>query len=277
MTRVSGDGALRPGPDGKTVAVAFARTVQLLDAATGLVRSLETPEGEVSHLAFTADGRTLVTLKAGVSFVRFWDAHSGDLKSTLELPVNPRLLALAPSGKLLATSDQRTDPCCVLWDAELGQPPATLPGNQEAETRVVAFSGDGSVNSHGRQRWNRPAMGCRGHSRKRQRCEEQRTATVRTIETAGGHHLHRLRAGGRNVRRSCGKRSAAPLANAGRGPPRLTKQLSANGAFQKLQFSADGQLMLSTGRGIGCKVWDVHPTCAVMTCRIHGERSATGQ
>ncbi len=143
----AGSGALALAPDGKTLAVAVSsRRVQILDVATGQVRAtLETPEGLVTHLVFSSDSRTLATLKPHLPFVRFWDAGSGQLRRTLALPVHPLVLALSPSGKLLATSDGGSDPCCILWDAESGAQRAALPGNGGAVTSVIAFSPDGTI------------------------------------------------------------------------------------------------------------------------------------
>jgi WD40 repeat protein len=96
-------------------------------------------------MAFTGDGGTLATLTPHVPFVRLWDTHGGQLQRKLALPVASLVMAISPSGKLLATGSAGSDPCCGLWDAESGKLLAALPGEGQVTTIAIAFSPDGSV------------------------------------------------------------------------------------------------------------------------------------
>ena len=146
-TQLSGHGALALAPDGKTVAVATSHhAVHLLDCETGQIRfTLPTPEGEVTQMAFSGDGRTLATLTPQVPCVCLRDTQSGRLQHQLPLSGRALLLAISPSGKLLATVGADRNSCCHLWDAESTKLLPALSGEGQAAITAVAFSPDGSV------------------------------------------------------------------------------------------------------------------------------------
>jgi WD40 repeat protein len=97
--------------------------------------------------AFSADNRTLVTSCA--EFAYAWDVDTGKLRRKIRRTHKwGCYLALAPDGKTLATSDQRSaDDYGVdtirLYDLDTGEQVLTLePGDNRAG--VLAFSPDGT-------------------------------------------------------------------------------------------------------------------------------------
>jgi RNA polymerase sigma factor (sigma-70 family) len=111
-------------------------SVQVWELATGLpVVRLET--GDAAHLAFTPDGRQLIT--AGEEGLRRWDLASGREVARRAAPGRFRgsygasfasSFALAPDGRTLATG--QPDTTVMLWDlpAVVGRPAAQLSADQ---------------------------------------------------------------------------------------------------------------------------------------------------
>src|SRR5947209_15567345 len=77
--------ALPPG------AVARLGTLRLRSDGSGL-----------PAVAFTPDGRSLVTAEAGAG-LRVWDVASGQLRRHLDVPAGTGRLALSPDGRRAAT------------------------------------------------------------------------------------------------------------------------------------------------------------------------------
>jgi WD40 repeat protein len=98
-------------PDGKILAAHnMTDAIDLYDPNTGkLLRSLQwRPEapaiGQYMNVAFTPDGRTLISAGHGSDGIRFWDVATG--KEVRRLPGNPNgiiALALSPDGARLAS------------------------------------------------------------------------------------------------------------------------------------------------------------------------------
>jgi WD40 repeat protein len=104
-------------------------------------------EPDMWEAAFSADGRTLVS--AGMECIYVWDVQSGTLRRKIRYPHKWRgRLALAPDGRMLATSDvryvgERSEDTIHLQDFETGEPVLTLePGGGRAS--VMVFSPDGT-------------------------------------------------------------------------------------------------------------------------------------
>ncbi len=260
-TEVTGEGPLALAPDGKTLAVVVsARAVKVLDVATGEVRAtLDTLDGKVAYLAFTSDSKDLVTLRPHVPFVQFWDVRSGQRKRQLVMPAAPVVLALSPSGKVLATGDGRSDPCCLLWDAQSGEQRAALPGKDGAVTRVLAFSPDGSVLATGGsdgtvQLWDVAGVqDSPGTSRK------SALAPFAELKHTGGITALAFTLDGKMLATSPGDAEVRLWQLQGHGRPELTTlavRSGPYGAVTGLHFSADGRHLLAFSP-FGCGVWDI--------------------
>ena len=119
------------------------------DATTGKeLRSFVGHTGEVSALAFSADGK-LVASGSADRTVRIWDTATGkelrrfaDLEKQLLAIPGQRLrsVAFSPDGKTLAASASMI----LLWDADSGKLLHKLPGDRD-----LAFSPDGKLLASG--------------------------------------------------------------------------------------------------------------------------------
>jgi hypothetical protein len=101
-------------PDGKVLAVSLRSArdlVRLLDARTGReLRGIPYHEsGMATHLAFTAEGSSLVTGYPAESYFEVWDVNTGKLVRRVEWESKEpwvRAIALSPDGKTLAVADK---------------------------------------------------------------------------------------------------------------------------------------------------------------------------
>jgi RNA polymerase sigma factor (sigma-70 family) len=109
-------------PDGRLLAVGGWRgTTGLWDIATGqLVRRLDDPGTRVAALAFSPDGRTLVT---GSDAVRLWEVATGQVRATRTGHAGEVCsLAFSGDGRFLASGS--IDTTILTWD--LANPAAQL-------------------------------------------------------------------------------------------------------------------------------------------------------
>ncbi len=128
-------------PDGKLLATApHGLTVYLWDAATGkLVRRLETKEGSVRGLTFSADGKTLAIVSCALFIA---DVESGKVRRvTNEAGPAVAMVACSSDGKTLATRGNGAG--IHLWDANTGKELRTL--TDAKAVRRLAFSPDGKT------------------------------------------------------------------------------------------------------------------------------------
>ncbi len=134
------DGWVVWAPDGRTVAATDpAGTIHLYALAGGPPRELPGHTGLVTGLAFSRDGRTL--LSAGVdATLRLWDVERGTV-TVVQVGRPVHALAADPSGRLVATGDDQGG--VRLWLAADGAPVRALPGAR-ADVLVLAFSPDGT-------------------------------------------------------------------------------------------------------------------------------------
>jgi WD40 repeat protein len=109
----------------------------------------------ISAAAFSADGRTMAASSGGCVCV--WDVAAGSLRRRIPYPhARDCVLALAPDGKTVATSDAPNErdfgeDQIRLYDVETGEPMLTLePENDRAH--LLAFSPDGTKLLAGFQR-----------------------------------------------------------------------------------------------------------------------------
>ncbi len=114
--------AVAYSPDGKLLASGDSSSVRLWESATGkVIHTLTGYKGEVSHLVFSSDGRTLYTSSYDRA-IRLWEVRTGHLIHEAEGHTGWVWgLALSPDEKLLASCSVDTKLLC--WNlAGLGRP-----------------------------------------------------------------------------------------------------------------------------------------------------------
>ncbi len=145
-------------PDGKTLASASgildgktdrwkAGEVKLWEVATGRERDiLQEHESLITALAFTPDGKKLVTVGEDRSIV-LWDVETGqDSTRSLVHLGSITALAVSPDSKLLATAG--ADRTVKLWSLPSGDGRGTLKWHS-ASVAALAFSPDGKTLASG--------------------------------------------------------------------------------------------------------------------------------
>jgi WD40 repeat protein/tRNA A-37 threonylcarbamoyl transferase component Bud32 len=143
-------------PDQTRLAFGLFGQILILDASTRkLVREILTPDqsGGVIGLAFTPDGKRLVTASQHSCPVIVWDATTGE--RLLDLAVGPyltRAVAIDASGGTIATACD--DGTVRLWDARTGHAGLEFSGHERgavavtfdaAGRRIATLGGDGAV------------------------------------------------------------------------------------------------------------------------------------
>ncbi len=95
-----------------------------------------------AKLAFSADGKTIIGVRAG-KYVRVWDADSGKLRATRELPADGWYISeLSPDATLLVT-DTATGEGLSVWDVQTGKLVRRLDFKGPRHIMPAAFSPDG--------------------------------------------------------------------------------------------------------------------------------------
>jgi WD40 repeat protein/uncharacterized caspase-like protein len=126
------------------------KTVRLWEVATGrLIRTIyaHLDAYSVASVAFSPDGRRLLSSSSGEGTAKLWDAESGRLVRMLwhakgSLRSGVHSAAFSPDGTRLATAG-RGDKLVNVWDAETGQLLQAF-GERSTEPVKIAFSPDGS-------------------------------------------------------------------------------------------------------------------------------------
>lgn len=134
-------------PDGKLAALAGYGQVRLIDTAgRATVRDLTGHHGSVTDVAFSSDGKQLVTAAGEPGLfgeVKLWNTADGALLRTI---VGQRdslyAAALSPDGKLIASGGY--DQEIKLWDAADGKELRTITGHNGA-VFDLAFSPNGKL------------------------------------------------------------------------------------------------------------------------------------
>jgi RNA polymerase sigma factor (sigma-70 family) len=144
-------------PDGGLLATG-ARTgkIQVWDLKTGQSSSLKGHRGEVLCLAFTPDGKQLLSGSGTIlpatpegattdeNTIKVWDVQSGkEVRALGKLPYRPESLAVSANGKLAASNVIYLDNTGLpLWDLAAGKEVRRL-GPMDGNPSQVAFSPDG--------------------------------------------------------------------------------------------------------------------------------------
>jgi RNA polymerase sigma factor (sigma-70 family) len=140
-------------PDGKTLASAGGEVVvkrnptagelMLWDATTGkTLRSIQAPEGTLTSVAYSPDGKRLLTGCYDRS-AKLWDVASGRIVRVLHGHEGlVRSVAFGPDSRTVATGS--LDETVKLWDLVTGRELATL-GSNRGTISAVAFSPDGAL------------------------------------------------------------------------------------------------------------------------------------
>jgi WD40 repeat protein len=141
----NGIGVIALSRDGKSLAAATMDRLVLWDVATGKeTASLEAKMGWSMGLAFTPDGKTLVS-GASNTVVHVWDVQSKKLRFSLGRPLGTAgaSLALSPDGTTAAMGTFYSQ--IHVWDLASGKELwADLPGH-DSPIQSVAFSPDSSL------------------------------------------------------------------------------------------------------------------------------------
>mgnify|MGYP001060764380 CR=1 FL=1 len=122
-------------------------------ASTVSQRMLPGQEGDVTSVAFSADGRYMAsTAWSDHAFVRVWNTATGRLVHVLQgHTATPLTTAFSPDGRCLVSAGSSSTPDGTLsggpgevklWDLTTGQEIGALSG-QTHPVEVVAFSPDG--------------------------------------------------------------------------------------------------------------------------------------
>jgi len=130
-------------PDGKAIAsCSLDGTIRLWDIATG--NQLFSFEDHSDSIAFSPDGKTLVSGGGADDIVTIWDAATGRPLRFFEGDSScaGSAVAFSPDGGVIASGGYDT---IKLWDAATGRPLRSLEGHAGPNVKSIAFSPDGKI------------------------------------------------------------------------------------------------------------------------------------
>lgn len=136
-------------PDGKTLAVGEdGGAVTAWNVETGKSRLLGKHKGQVYTLAFSDDGKNLLTLGADRT-ARIWDMITGREQSKISAPEGEGTAAtISVDGKMAATwtfPNEKKDSQLRFWHADTGQPAQDWMTPKDRAIRAVRFMPDGKT------------------------------------------------------------------------------------------------------------------------------------
>jgi WD40 repeat protein len=241
------------GPDGKTVGVAgWEGNVRFLDAATGKERvPLPGHLQEIGPLAITPDGKAVFTSGNDQS-LRLWDIATGKELRILKAPavntydpekrkvVHPDgwiySLHLTPDGKSLAVGQFR---CARIWD--VSDPDRPRPGDLVDDSSQIALAPDGkSLATVGR---------------KLKLLDVRTRKLLSETEIEDGRNLC-FSPDGRTLAVG-GAKEVVRLYDVRTWRERAVLRGGGAQAVERMVFSPDGQLLVSSGMDWRIDVWEV--------------------
>ncbi len=244
-------------PDGRLVASLTGypeKKVFLWDTATARrLRSLEpqNPDHESYAIAFSPDGKYVL---GGGYDLNIWEADTGKLVRTIDVPGSIQVVAYTPDGRQLVAATSDMD--IVFFDAASGKPGQRFPG-EFLEVDDVAFSPDGTqiltcVSQYGINLWD-PVGGTR----------------IRTYKTDTSVRSARFSPDGRRVIFGGGSDGAVIRVT---GSGALWRLLSGRAAEQAI-FSPDGTRVLTAGDSSNhaATYWDLQTGRMLQTLAGHKE------
>jgi len=237
-------------PDGKFLAAGAMNekgSVNLIDLASGGVRTLPSENCVVEALAFSSDGRKLIVGNWKGS-IQVFDLPSGELSATLKGHSSVVCgLTLSPDGKTLASCSH--DRTIKFWDFAAAHPPETRTIGHTRDAPWMQFSHDSKLLAT-----SNFDMGPRGPE-----------GSVRLWDVASGKLLETCREEGPGVARCIAFSPAGDLlawTDGDRGAPSaradtvIVRQLATGreqvltglgGRPRRLSFSSDSRLLTATG------------------------------
>jgi RNA polymerase sigma factor (sigma-70 family) len=132
-------------PDGKCAAIGITGRIVLVDPVTGKKQRewVENKMDHVGHMAFTVDGRRLVSV-GGDGKIWVWDVHSGETVRKLDGRMSiGRSMALSNDSKTVALG--AVGHTIRLWDLESGNELFTDYVGHDSQINCLAFSPDGAT------------------------------------------------------------------------------------------------------------------------------------
>ncbi|MCH7725679.1 MAG: PD40 domain-containing protein [Planctomycetes bacterium] len=134
--------------DGRTVYVTDNKSIVWVDVATGQTRTMPTDSlGDITSLALSPDGKTLLSAADNDQRIMFWNAVTGRKLTMLQSPAGRNAqLAFSPDGKSVvwsATQGNSIPSKIALFDLTRNQPRWVIPAHN-ANTRSMLFSPDGT-------------------------------------------------------------------------------------------------------------------------------------
>jgi WD40 repeat protein len=219
-------------PDGKILATASNDSaIKLWDVASAKeIRTFK--HILVEDLAFTPDGRILVSVNSGEDAeAKLWEVASGkELRSFKMEGGGFNSVAFSPDGQLLVCGGgMRTnslagmDGVIKVWDLASGKEVRTLKGPTDSVIKSVAFSADGKILGSGSS--NGRMLG------------EGSNATIQLWEVASGRELQKLQGHSDSV--------------------------------SSIAFSSDGKRLVSGSFDHSIKVWDLSNGTELSTLKGH--------
>jgi len=137
--------ALALSADGQMLAVGSGSEVTLLSPTGEVAKKLSGPEGSISRLAFSKDGRRLAGADEDGT-ISIWNVASGRIEKTLTALTEITALVFAPNGETLATAAQ--DNTIAIWNLQTSLPQGKFQ-KHDATINALAFSPNGQLLASG--------------------------------------------------------------------------------------------------------------------------------